>query len=588
MTFLLFSYLPCSAQEQAEGIAESDTYSISLVQTATMEKNQEIIEVEDKKVLAENYSIKDGEYLWKILRERGLLEKSKLKEVLSMLAKLNPAMSDLDLIHPGQTIMIPLVITPVASHRTPAVMTGDAPLPVTAEKFAELDLESEGYTIQAGDSLIKVVKNKFEMSDKELHSEYMDLLKKLNPSINNLNLVYPGQKVRLPIFASRKIRKPIANKISKTLDQPASVRERTGQEVISVEAARSDRLNGLADQLGDIFTMIGEEWIQTGEHYIPLKTGGQINLKAESYPVLSLKNGKMLIIDLNNDLPVNMVELITKTWAKYRIIHLEKDNDLRTAVNRILPMCDYFRLYSNEEPFVLNGNIPLRITADRIIQKSAGDPGKDTGLIALNILEKTDSRLSGNIREFLDAQGITAIEYPFIEDRETPVEADILEPGSNISALVEELIILADRTFTKKMEISVFQKQKKDFNLIVVADYYLNINGRDCIIDLNGLGSDIIDLLEEHNFRVLPLSGDKNSSEIATKLLGFMGVEHDYKSHRFLAADRDEAQNISLMITGTIFQTADGDSILATQLSLPQEIEGFLAQKGYRVLRLTI
>ena len=62
MIFLLVFFLSMggpSAQETQE-----DTYSISLVQTAEVDK--EIIEVEDKKVLAESYTIQRGDHLWQL------------------------------------------------------------------------------------------------------------------------------------------------------------------------------------------------------------------------------------------------------------------------------------------------------------------------------------------------------------------------------------------------------------------------------------------------------------------------------------------------------------------------------------------
>ena len=47
---------------------EEETYAISLIQTA--EEDKEILEVEDKKVLAETYTIRKNDYVWKLLRER--------------------------------------------------------------------------------------------------------------------------------------------------------------------------------------------------------------------------------------------------------------------------------------------------------------------------------------------------------------------------------------------------------------------------------------------------------------------------------------------------------------------------------------
>ena len=69
ITLFLSNLLFC--QEQQE-----ETYSISLVQTA--EVDQDIREVDDKRVLTETYTVTKGDHLWQLFRDRGMLEKRSL------------------------------------------------------------------------------------------------------------------------------------------------------------------------------------------------------------------------------------------------------------------------------------------------------------------------------------------------------------------------------------------------------------------------------------------------------------------------------------------------------------------------------
>jgi len=105
------------AQEKDE-----ETYSISLTQTAEPESDtdqeirvvekKESFSLEGKKVVTETYTVKKGDHLWQLLRERGLLEKKNLPELLAALKKLNSSFANLDVIYPGDKIVIPLTITP--------------------------------------------------------------------------------------------------------------------------------------------------------------------------------------------------------------------------------------------------------------------------------------------------------------------------------------------------------------------------------------------------------------------------------------------------------------------------------------------
>jgi hypothetical protein len=120
-------------------------------------------------------------------------------------------------------------------------------------------------------------------------------------------------------------------------------------------------------QLQEIFTLMGEEWVNTGEHFIPLHSGGQIHLKAESFPIVNLSNGKRIIVDLHDELPERMAQVITSNWENYRVAHLQDRDDLRGALDRIFPLCEFHRLYRSGEPLELVSDIRLQITADWII-----------------------------------------------------------------------------------------------------------------------------------------------------------------------------------------------------------------------------
>src|SRR4030042_3467368 len=133
------------AQEKDE-----ETYSISLTQTAEPEveteqeirvvEKKETYSLEGKKVVTETYTVKKGDHLWQLLRERGLLEKKNLPELLAALKKLNSSFSNLDLIYPGDKIVIPLTITPVKGF--PAIARKAEETVISLEQLKNLNLDS--------------------------------------------------------------------------------------------------------------------------------------------------------------------------------------------------------------------------------------------------------------------------------------------------------------------------------------------------------------------------------------------------------------------------------------------------------------
>jgi hypothetical protein len=558
---LLFS--PSSAREKTD----EETYSISLVKTAEVDK--QIYKVGKKKVLTETVSVKKGDHVWQILRQRGLLKQRNLREILSTLKKLNRSLTNLDLIHPGQKILIPLTISPIEGM--PVLARKVPPIPFPIEKLKELDLEN--YTVKRGDSLIRVVKALYNVPDHIVYNEYLNFVKKLNPSIKNLNLIYPGQTIRLPIYSAQKISMPIEPK------PPAK----------SKPQVQKKKMFTIGHHLGQIFTLLGEEWVQSGEHMIPLRSGGQINLKADSYPIINLSTGNRVIVDLHNNLPKKMGDLITSNWNNYQIIHLGKDYDLRRSLNTILPACNYGKVYGLGEPLMVGGDIPLRITADWMIRLDPGVSDEKGQIIMITLSDDFTQRTPHPIKSYLDGLGIRAIDYPQAAKAgyESKEAVKVLK-AEDATAIIELVLNLTGHKFSGKVEIPIYKRQKKDFKFVIKADYLLNIGGTDCIIDLSGLGTEIISLLEEHQFRVLPLSGEKDPSLILKRTLEFTGVKFDADPHSFLATDRDDSRNIKLTIPGIVFSDRRGKSVLTTHITIPTEIATFLSQRGYTILSLPL
>ena len=114
-----------------------------------------------------------------------------------------------------------------------------------------------------------------------LYDEYLNLVQKFNPTLKNLDIIYPNQVIRLPIFSPEIVRMPV-----KVPKEKLALKRR---EIIP--SKDTEQTISLRIKLRNIFNQMDEEWVDTGKQFIPLKSGGQIQLKAESFPVLNLQSG---------------------------------------------------------------------------------------------------------------------------------------------------------------------------------------------------------------------------------------------------------------------------------------------------------
>jgi hypothetical protein len=562
----LFPLNPVFSQEGGE-----ETYSISLVQTA--EADKEIHEIEGRKVLTETYTVQGGDHLWQLLRERGLLEKRELPELLAVLKRLNSAFSNLDLIHPGEKIVIPLTLAPVKG--LVATRPKEPAKPISLGELQDLKLEN--YTVRPGDSLIQVVKSRYGLEDRQITPEYLDQIRRLNPEIPDLNLVYPNQVVRLPVHTAHLVRSPIQT-LRRTTPRPEEGAAKSGPDDGGPAA--------LSLKLQEIFTLIGEEWVCAGEHFIPLRSGGQINLKAESFPVVNLSNGRRVIVDLHGELPERMARVIMSNWENYGVVHLQSRDDLRSALNRILPLCEYHRLYRSGEPFELGGDIRLQVTADWIIFPS---PDSQQAVL-LNLSDKPGSTIPQELNRFLSARGVRVVEYPPppAVEAAAPLPSEIVKAGHDKGQLIETVLNLAGQAFTKNMEMPLYRREKGDFSMIINADFFLYLEKKEAVIDFSGIGSEMIPLLKEYKVSVLSVAGEADPGVIVSRILDFIGVKFSPGPQAFTAAGSSESNNIMVTIPGIAFQDNLGRSVFASSVNLPDEITGFLSRKGYKVLSLSL
>ncbi len=551
---------------------EKDTFSISLVQRATVKR------LRAREVIYERYTVEKGDYIWKLLRKRGLLEKPDLSELLSVLKKINPALTNLDLIHPGETVLIPINIIPVKGYGKVREVGEESALDLTSLE----EMEVENYVVRPGDTLTKIVRNRFNMPPDVFFQNYLHLVQKLNPDLTNPDLIYSNQIIRLPIFSPEIVRMPI-----KAKPKPDQARERR-----FAESPDTPQTLALKRDLRDIFNQMGQEWVDTGEQYIPLKSGGQVNLKAQSFPILNVTTGRRLIIDIKGELPDDISSIIEADWEDYKVVRLATDDNLRTAVDKILTACNFHRIVRAGDYFKMSGQVDIAIAGDWAIipQKGKGDiPDK---IITLTFIGNRAEQTPRMVRAYLEKLGVTVIDYPdFIglDDAtgEPPALKRITGEQNADFPLPTLLLELIGQPFARRVEMPLYRGEQPAVNVIIQADLFFNRDGRDCIIDTTGISPQIVSLLRKHRIYVLSLSDEREPRRIVALMLDFLGIPFASKLHQFPVSARNRARNVTISFSGISFADQAGNMVLATDRRIPDELIAFLNKSGYQVLDLT-
>jgi hypothetical protein len=106
---------------------------------------------------------------------------------------MNPHIKDVDKIYPGQNIVIPLKHIAPQEKDVPEEV---GPRYVTIPMIP--DVLFDYHKVQSGDYLSQIVTRQLGVAWHEIPDAYFKTFRRLNPQVEDLDLIYPGQLVRIP------------------------------------------------------------------------------------------------------------------------------------------------------------------------------------------------------------------------------------------------------------------------------------------------------------------------------------------------------------------------------------------------------
>lgn len=147
------------------------------------------------------------------------------------------------------------------------------------------------YQVKKSDSLIKIMKRELGITGN--YQRYLrEVILSYNPKLKNVDLIYPGQKIRLPLLGRND---PMAEKASPTTAPNLAV------------------MKSVIERLGGTLSV-------SGQHVIPLTGAGQITLNCRITPVAVFPDGTVVIMDLHHRMDRDICTIIMESWPNYRII----------------------------------------------------------------------------------------------------------------------------------------------------------------------------------------------------------------------------------------------------------------------------
>jgi hypothetical protein len=125
------------------------------------------------------YTIQSGDTLWKIFLKEFDAKAEDMPYLYKQFRELNPRIKDLNHILAGQRIVVPR-------------------MPAQGREMSVKAASHEVFVMKRGQHLAMVLREIYGLPDRLIFNEYLNLIRELNPEIEDLNHVEPGQKIKMP------------------------------------------------------------------------------------------------------------------------------------------------------------------------------------------------------------------------------------------------------------------------------------------------------------------------------------------------------------------------------------------------------
>ncbi len=547
-------------------------------------------------ILCDPYQVQQGDWVLKIFRQKGELAHADFREFLGIFERLNPHVKDIDRIRPGQVVDIPL--KKLAQGALPGQASGVVTIPVVMISSPKeiIEKHTRSYTIQRGDTVSKLIANRFGgRYGNTTYSQGLALFKAANPHIKDVNRIYAGQKIYMPDPSIREqswysaLFDEAGNLVEKMADgaetesgepQPQPT-VRAGSELATPQP-ESEKTGPAAEAA----SAIGGRLLDKGTYFFPMKQGKDFELDLSRHPMIDLLNGSKVILTtqdrvMNVDLP-----LIQSYWENVKVVKVPEEATSQDILEAV------FSAFSSEASTNRlafdDGGINISISAKWIRTEPSVD-GRVPRHSCITPITSDSERTHDAIVRYLDQNDIVVKEIlsGTPEAARPPLHMEVTKnidsiDGSSQKALIESFATLMGFNYSPNTSISF---PYAGIQVQALSNLLSFGNGREILIDFGDLYGDAVNAIRDTGLEILQINLDAGPVEIIQRLMKTAGMAYT-ASPVFYGANRSAEFNTAISVSGILIPMDNGENRLFTERNIPELIRMFIRDQGIRLIRI--
>jgi hypothetical protein len=525
-------------------------------------------------VLCDPYVVQPNDWVIKLFKQKGEISHEDFPEFLNIFRRINPHITDINRIRPGQQILIPLRKMPLGT--LPGQDSGKVTIPfVTIHSMEDAPPAGAGaYRVRRGDTVSELISARFGRFGSEAYRRGIRLFQELNPRIRNLDLIYAGSDIRLP--------SPESAADAKTAGTGFSLPERIdGDSFVSI--------------LSELSHALGGPLMHKGIYYFPTLQGFDVPLDLARTPVLETAGGIHLVFASAEEAKSISWDLLRQYWENARHVEVGRSSPPQEVVSRV--MASLPKEWHLERLSFSDKGISVEVRGRWLLQMAESDM-EPVRQVCVTLIETPAQRTAPAIRRYLEQRDIFVADFPIQArqpgDPDPDPEKDSPPPGRSSSAAWVEKGDIQEMIFEvlSAMGYPVKQKVKVSFpyagvQIEAISNLVSTEAGNPVFIDFGNLYGEAEQAIRKSGFAIIQLKKAGADLERALPLL-LKGLGYESSpTPIFEAAKRPAHRCTTLTIPGILARKADeGDRnrVFFSFVPLNGNIVYFLQEKDIRVV----
>jgi hypothetical protein len=543
-------------------------------------------------VLCGPYTVQKDDYVWDILKRKGVLSKKNFPKFLAMFRQLNSHISDPNRIYPGQHIIIPLkYVKSQGATNSPSSIT----IPVIP------DILYYDYRVRSGDSISTILARHYDVPVSKITQQQLQLFKRINPDIKNINMIYPGQYVQVPELEptydlSKEQAPQIASVEPQKLDEfePAQATVQSGEEDLSkdngVLPIKDEGPRWSRVVVSEALKPLGGDLISDGSYFFPSRDGTEHTLDLAAYPIVEFKDGQRVLLDIDGNLSDPIKKVLNSFWKDLKIANVDKEVTTQSVLEKIIDTLGGSGIKKGES-IVLSDGISVTLRGDWVFSRKHGATG-ELMYLCVTVINHPEEGTPKDIQRYLARQGVHVIDilskkenraYNAPPPREAKkkgpavITIDAYDKKAFVSKLFDELGV----TYTPDTAINV---SYAGFDVELFVNLATTAAGTNLIVDFGAFYGDIASVLTERGIKALTVDPKDKILAIAKSILEPLDIPFT-ESPLFFAANRGALRTVSLTMPGMLISRPEETRIFLTPIRLHPSLSSFLKNKSIKVLR---